>query len=63
MKGFIEIHTHDGKPHLVNIRHIVEVYGSTIYTDDFRPEVSDFPHFNCQESYEDIRDKIERATK
>jgi hypothetical protein len=62
MKGFIEIHTHNGKCHLVNIRHIVEVDGSTIYTDDFHPQVTDFPHLDCTESYEDIRDKIEDAT-
>ena len=63
MKGFIEIHKKDGKPHLVNIRHIVEVHGSTIYTDDFAPFMTDFPHIECEESYEDIRDKIERASK
>lgn len=61
MKGFIEIHTTDGKTHLVNIQHIVEVDGSTVYTDDFHPEVTDFPHFDCEESYEEIKIKIAEA--
>lgn len=62
MKGFIEIHKKDGKPHLINIRHIVEVTGSIIYTDDIAPFITDFPHFDCEESYEEIRDKIARAS-
>jgi hypothetical protein len=63
MKGFIEIHTTDGKVHLVNISHIVEVVGNVIYTDDFLPDESDFPHFDCMEYYEEIRDKIASAAK
>lgn len=63
MKGFIEIHTTDGKPHLVNIQHIVEVVDNVIYTDDFHPDASDFPHIDCVEYYEEIRDKIARAAK
>lgn len=62
MKGFIEIHTQDGKTHLVNIQHIVEVDGSTIYTDDLMYEC-DYPHFECEESYEEIKDKIARALR
>lgn len=61
MKGFIEIHTHDGKCHLVNIRHIVKVDGSIIYTDYFNQNPYDFPNLACRESYEDIRDKIKEA--
>lgn len=63
MKGFIEIHTKDGKAHLVNIRHITEVCGSTIYTDDSIPTITDFVCFECEESYLDICNKIERATQ
>lgn len=62
MKGFIEIHTINSKPHLLNVRHIVEVDGSTVYTDDFHPDMTDFPHFDCEESYEEIKDKIARAS-
>ena len=61
MKGFIEIHDEVGV-HLVNISHIVEVRGNTIYTDDMPPFATDFPHINCLESYEEIRDKIAEAT-
>lgn len=55
MKRFIEIHTKDGTTHLVNVQHIVEVCGSKIYTDDFMPEATDYPYFECVESYEKIR--------
>lgn len=63
MKGFIEVHKNDGKPHLINIRHIVEVGGSTIYTDDSYPFLTDFPRCECEESYEEIKDKIARAER
>lgn len=61
MKGFIEIHTIDGKTHLVNIHHIVEVDRSFIFTDDFAPFLTEFPYLQCEESYEEIKDKIARA--
>ena len=64
MKGFIEIHTRGNEAtHLVNINHIVEVIGSTIYTDDIAPFATDFPYLTCLESYEEIRDMIERAAE
>ena len=63
MKGFIEIHTTDGKLHLVNIRHIVEVCDNVIYTDDISPMATDFPNFKCEENYEEILDKIVRASR
>ena len=66
INGFIEIHTQDGRKRLVNIHHIIEVAGSVIFTNEFTPysvKVADFPHFECKESYEEIRDKIARASK
>lgn len=63
MKGFIEIHTTDGTVHLVNIRHIVEVIDNVIYTDDMLPDAMDYPHLDCLESYEEIRDKIAEAAR
>lgn len=63
MKGFIEVHARgSGATHLVNIDHIVEVCNRTIYTDDFLPTAIDFPHIDCEESYEEIRAKIVEAT-
>ena len=62
MKGFIEIHTIDGKTHLVNIQHIVEVDGSVIYTDDIHPDSVDLPHFECTETYSKIRAMLAEAT-
>lgn len=61
MKGFIEIHTTDGKIHLVNVQHITEVDGSTVYTDEFIPDLVDFPHYDCEESYDEIKIKIAEA--
>lgn len=63
MKGFIEILTTDGIVHLVNIRHIVEVVDNVIYTDDMLPDATDYPRFECWESYEEIRDKIAEAAR
>lgn len=63
MKGFIEIHTTDGKIHLVNVQHITEVEGSTVYTDEFISDLVEFPHYDCEESYEEIKDKIMRALR
>ncbi len=62
MKGFIEIHTTDGKLHLINVQHIVEVDKSIIYTDDVHPDIHGLPCFECMESYSEIKEKIEMAT-
>lgn len=62
LKGFIEVHATTGKKHLVNVRHITEVVGSTIYTDDTHPFLTDFSHVDCLESYEEIKRLIEEAT-
>ncbi len=63
MINFIEVHSKDGdKPHLININHIVEVIGSTIYTDDFLPSSTNFPHCNCIETYDEIKQLIYNAT-
>lgn len=60
MKMFIEVRAiESGKPHLINVNHIVEVRGNTIYTDDFLPNATDFPHCNCEESYEEIKKLID----
>lgn len=62
MKKFIEVHKEpNGKAHLINVSHIVEVVGNIIYTDDFLPCATDFPHLACQETYEEIKKLIEGA--
>lgn len=55
MKGFIEV-TSRGKKRLVNINHIIEVIGNTIYLDDNPPMGID-----CGESYEEIAGMIANA--
>lgn len=65
MRMFIEVHKESEPytPHLVNINHIVEVIGNTIYTDDILPDAYDYPSVRCCESYEEIKEKIGKATK
>ena len=61
MKGFIEVHDKDGREILLNIQHIVEVRGNSIYSDDIPPFATDYPYILCRECYEEIRDKIMEA--
>lgn len=62
MKGFIEVTNEKGPKHLVNIRHIEEVVNSTIYLDVVNPHCDEQDYIFCEECYEEIRAKIERAT-
>lgn len=63
MKNFIEITDNFGKKHLINVRHIEEVCDSTIYMNVGlkidNKDIQDF--YNCRESYEEIKTKIEEA--
>jgi hypothetical protein len=64
MAKFIEVHSSEsGGLHLINIEHIVEVLGNVIYTDDFMPNATDFPHCPCKETYEEIKQLIYNATR
>lgn len=64
MKGFIEVHSQErGNPHLINVNHIVEIINNTIYTDDFLPTATDFPHTDCRETYEEIKNMIYNAIR
>lgn len=56
MKGFIEITAKDGRKRLLNINRIEEVVNSTIYLD-----VVNLIAFECEESYEEIKEKIAEA--
>ena len=63
MTVFIEVHYKEtNNPHFVNVAHIVDVVGNTIYTDDFLPTATDFPHIPCRETYEEIKKLIYNAT-
>nr|DAL87904.1 MAG TPA: Flagellar and Swarming motility protein [Caudoviricetes sp.] len=54
MKGFIEVHLAGGKsPTLLNIDQIINVNGNSINTDGWL--------FEVQESYDEIKQKIEEA--
>ena len=63
IKGFIEVH--DVKSEniavLVNINHIVEVRGNVIYMDDTMPNANYYSYTKCEESYDEIAEKIKEA--
>ena len=63
IKGFIEVHNgkDSGNVVLINVRHIVDVRGDVIYMDDTLPNGSDFSCTYCEESYEEIKQKIKEA--
>lgn len=62
MKGFIEIHNEKTKKAiLVNVRHIVEVMGNTIYTDDIPNFADEWTTVKCVENYEEIKSLINEA--
>ena len=65
MKNFIEVHDarKEGTPQLINVNHIVDVIGHTVYTDDILPDAHDFSYITCVESYEEIKALIERAVE
>lgn len=60
MKGFIEVTdaTNNAK-RLLNVNHIQEVWGNTIYTLLVENDIQD--SVNCQETYEEIKQKIKEA--
>lgn len=63
IKGFIEVHNikNSNNAVLVNIRHIVDVRDNIIYMDDALPNSSDYPCTHCEETYEEIKQKIKEA--
>lgn len=63
IKGFIEVHNgkSDGQAVLINIRHIVDVRDDVIYMDDTLPNASDYSCTHCEETYEEIKQKIKEA--
>lgn len=58
IKGFIEVHNsqYDDKVILINVRRIVDIWGSEIYLSE---EVTNC--IKCSETYEEIKDKIRKA--
>lgn len=63
IKGFIEVHNakDENKAVLVNIQHITDVRGNVIYMDDALPGSTDYSCINCEETYEEIKQKIKEA--
>lgn len=63
MKGFIEVHSLKGKPHLINVNCIVEVVDNTVYTLDTPAFATEFMHLDCTENYDEIKGLIHDALK
>lgn len=63
IKGFIEVHNgkRDGQAVLINVHHIVDVRGNVIYMDDTLPNAPDYSFTRCEETYEEIKQKIKEA--
>lgn len=63
IKGFIEVHNGkgDGQAVLINVRHIVDVRDDVIYMDDTLPNSCDYSCTHCEETYEEIKQKIKEA--
>lgn len=63
IKGFIEVRNgkSDGQAVLINVHHIVDVRDDVIYMDDTLPNGSDFSCTHCEETYEEIKQKIKEA--
>ena len=67
MKGFIEV-TDDIKTHLLNVKHIEEVWKNkdgkcTIYFAFNIPDAVEQDHIHPRESYDEIKQRLEEATK
>jgi hypothetical protein len=63
IKGFIEVHNGKDSSNkvLINIHHIVDVRGNIIYMDDTLPNAGDYSCTHCEETYEEIKQKIREA--
>lgn len=63
MKGFIEVHSLKGKPHLINVNCIIEVVDSTVYMLDTPAFATEFMHLDCTENYNEIKGLIQDALR
>ncbi|MFV0598466.1 MAG: hypothetical protein ACK5M0_01900 [Bacteroidales bacterium] len=62
MKNFIEIKSKEGKPHLININHIMRVSTSNMRGTYIAFSVKE-QGIVAQETYEEVLKKIEEANK
>lgn len=64
MKGFIEVtEAKNGVRRMVNVNHIVEIIGNTIYTDNTVHFALDYDYIECVENYGVIKERITHATE
>lgn len=63
IKGFIEVTAIDNQKRLLNVSHIEEVWNNTIYLMFNFPNMMEQDYIDCQETYEEIKQKIKEATE
>lgn len=61
IKGFIEVTCQDNKKRIINVNHIEEVCDNKIYIVFNCPDSIEQDYFTCQETYEEIKEKIREA--
>lgn len=61
IKGFIEVTAIDNQKRLLNVSHIEDVWNNTIYLMFNFPNMMEQDYIDCQETYEEIKQKIKEA--
>lgn len=63
MKGFIEVHDLCGEPYILNIKKIESICTENGETKIYPMDDSTVCYYKVKESYEEIKRKIEEATR
>lgn len=63
IKGFIEVTAIDNQKRLLNVSHIEDVWNNTIYLMFNFPNMMEQDYIDCQETYEEIKQKIKEASE
>lgn len=63
IKGFIEVTDSSNNKRFVNVSRIEEIWDNTIYLAFFVPNSTAQDYIVCQETYEEIKQKIKEATE
>lgn len=61
IKGFIEVTCSDNEKRFINVSCIEVVHNNQIYIAFNSPDSIEQDYFNCQETYEEIKQKIKEA--
>lgn len=61
IKGFIEVTDGSNEKRFVNVSQIEEIWNNTIYLSFIVPNAVSQDYIDCQETYEEIKQKIKEA--